>query len=467
MEWPIVAPGPVVSNHAAVFRDLFDHQCQLRHVQHDLTGLIVLPNKRLAKIARCMLDSADTTNRSRLLSEASWREDAVHRRRIRFMLQQTAPPRQRRRESRSVMDDTLCEQVGSRCDDVDRHDNHRDGPYPVAHNPGTGFSVSGPVRFPLGLRLYRRYAALTQWEAAVAQHFPTRQSPTTSQARNRLPQQVEPVLLQDSECRARHEQFRTKMALAIDLVDEALGRKVPFGVVVFDAWYLAEELVRGLARRRKAWSSRRNKNRGLETASVHLRATHGWPLKLPGPRSAVKALVPLLPANASRPVTVREQPYWGFTLAVRIPSLGQGRIVVSFEPESLTGRSVVLVTHRVDWSAAKLISLYGQRGPTETCYQDRQGPRGFNTSRMRRTEALGTHGCLVVVAYALVHRTCLPTVPDRTRPLIPSLGDACRQQGRAVRQQLLGFVHDQLSHGATVDHVLAQLFAKQRGMAPI
>jgi hypothetical protein len=31
MELPIVAPAPVVTTHTAVFRDLFDHQCQFRH----------------------------------------------------------------------------------------------------------------------------------------------------------------------------------------------------------------------------------------------------------------------------------------------------------------------------------------------------------------------------------------------------------------------------------------------------
>ena len=43
MELPILEPAPVVAEHAVVFRDLFENQCQFRHVQHDLTGLIVLP----------------------------------------------------------------------------------------------------------------------------------------------------------------------------------------------------------------------------------------------------------------------------------------------------------------------------------------------------------------------------------------------------------------------------------------
>jgi hypothetical protein len=464
MELPILEPAPVVTAHAAIFRDVFENQCQFRHFQHYLTGLIVLPNKSMANMARCLLDSADKTNLSRFLSEAPWQADEINRRRIRYMLQQTKPHRARRRESLVVLDDTLCEHVGGLFDHVDRHYNHSDGTYPLAHNPVTSLYVSGPVRFPLGLRLYRRYEELTQWEAYVTKHFPDQPIPREKKARNRLHKQVDPVLLQDPEFRARHEQFHTKIALAIELVEEAIGHKVPFGVVVFDAWYLAEDLVQVLARRRKDWISLLKKNRLLETASFQLRDVNGWAMKLPGPRLAVEDLVPLIPATAYRPINVREQTYWCFTLAVRIPGLGKVRIVVSFEHESLTGRSVVLVTNRVDWNAAKIIRLYAQRWPTETFYQDGKGHLGFNEYRMRSAEAIGKHWCLVFVAYSLLHLTCLPAVSDQTKSLIQTIGDACRQQGRAVLQRLLLFVHDQLSHGTTVAQVFTQLFSKQQGM---
>jgi DDE superfamily endonuclease len=464
MELPILEPAPVVTAHTEVFRDLFENQCQFRHFQHYLTGLIVLPNKSLANMARCILDSADKTNLSRFLSEAPWREDAINLRRIRFMLQQTKPHRRRRRESIVAVDDTLCEHVGSLFDYVDRHYNHSDGTYPLAHNPVTSLYVSGPVRFPLGLRLYRRYEELTQWAACVAKHFPDLKIPTDTKGRNRLHRQVDPVLLQDPDFRARHEQFRTKIALAIELIEEAIRHKVPFGVVVFDAWYLAEDVVRALARRRKDWISLLKKNRLLETASFLLRDANGWTLKLPGPHITVEELVPLIPANAYRPVSVGEHMYWCFTLPLRIPGLGKVRLVVSFEQESLTGRSVVLVTNRVDWSAVKIISLYAQRWPTETFYQDGKGHLGFNEYRMRSAEAIGKHWCLVFVAYSLLHLTCLPTGPGRTWDLIQTIGDACRQQGRALLQKLLVFVHDQLSQGVPIDQVFTQLFAKQRGL---
>ena len=56
-----------------------------------------------------------------------------------------------------VLDDTFCEHVGSLFDYVDRHYNHGEDTYPLAHNPVTSYYLSGTVRFPVDLRLYRRY----------------------------------------------------------------------------------------------------------------------------------------------------------------------------------------------------------------------------------------------------------------------------------------------------------------------
>jgi Transposase DDE domain len=241
--------------------------------------------------------------------------------------------------------------------------------------------------------------------------------------------------------------------------------KVPFGVIGFDAWYLAEDLIQVLARRRKDRISLLKKNRLLETASFHLRDANGWTIKLPGTHLAVEAWVPLIPATAYRPVTVGEHTYWCFTLAVRIPGLGKVRLVVSFEQESLTGRYIVLVTNRLDCSPAKIISLYSQRWPTETFDQDGQWHLGFNAYRLRSAEAIGKHWCVVFVASSLLHLTCLPTGPGRTQGLIHPLVDSCRQQGRALLKKQLVFVYDQLFQGAPIDQVFAQVLAKQQGLA--
>src|SRR6266446_6677916 len=228
MQLPIVAPAPRVTAHADVFRDLVENRRQFQHFQHDLTGLIVLDNKSLANITRCILDSADKTNLSRFFSEAPWFQEQVNDRRLTYLLQQTKAIRGPKADALLMLDDPLGEHVGSLFDSVDRHDNHGDDPYPLAHNPVTSHYVSGPVRFPVDLRLYRRDEERTRWETFVQKHWPDRPIPTTKKARARFHKEVDPLLLDHPDFQKLHHQFRTKIDLGIELLEAAMQHKIPF-----------------------------------------------------------------------------------------------------------------------------------------------------------------------------------------------------------------------------------------------
>jgi hypothetical protein len=462
MQLPIVAPAPIVTAHAGIFRDLFENRCQFRHFQHYLTGLIVLDNTSLADITRCVLASADKTNLSRFFSEAPWFQDQVNDRRLTYLLQQTQAVRGPKADGALILDDTLCEHVGSLFDYVDRHYHHGDTTYPLAHNPVTSHYVSGPVRFPVDLRLYRRYEEFTRWEAFIRSHFPARLLPTHKKERARLHKEVAPVLLQDPDFERLHQQFRTKIALGIELLESAIKPKVPLSVLLFDSWYLADELVSMARYHKKDWISLLKKNRHLETSSFVLKDAAGKPIPLEGPHIAVEALVPLIPPTAYRAVTVRDKTYWTFTLAVRLPGLGKVRLGVSFKSAELTGTYVVLVTNRVEWGAQRIIALYLQRWPIETFYQDGKTPLGLDEYRMRNAEAIGKHWCLVFVADSLLHLDCLPPSLSPGSLPIKTIGEACRQQAQALMQAVILYAHECLQLGQRVEDIFGYLFAKQQ-----
>jgi SRSO17 transposase len=462
MQLPIVVPAPIVTAHADIFRDLFENRCQFHHFQNYLTGLIVLDNKSLANITRCVLESADKTNLSRFFSEAPWFQERVNDRRLTYLLQQTQAVRGPKADSVLILDDTLCEHVGSLFDYVDRHYNHGDDTYPLAHNPVTSYYVSGPVRFPVDLRLYRRYEEVTRWEAFVQKHLPDRPIPTTKKARARFHKEVDPLLLDDPDFQKLHQQFRTKIDLGIDLLDSAIQHKVPFRVLLFDSWYLAEELVAMARYRKKDWISLLKKNRNLETNSFVLQDAAGHSIPLEGPHIAVEELVPLIPRTAYRAVTIRNTTYWTFTLAVRLPGLGKVRLVVSFKNAELTGTYAVLVSNRVDWNTQRIITLYVQRWPIETFYQDSKGHLGLDTYRMRSAEAIGKHWCLVFVAYSFLHLDCLPSSLTKGSLPIKTIGEACRQQAQALMQALILYAHERLQLGQKAEDLFASLFAKQQ-----
>ncbi len=462
MQLPIVVPAPVVTAHADVFRDLFENRCQFQHFQNYLTGLIVLDNTSLANITRCVLDSADKTNLSRFFSDAPWFQDRVNDRRLTYLLQQTTAVRGPKADAVLSLDDTLCEHVGSLFAYVDRHYNHSDATYPLAHNPVTSYYVSGPVRFPVDLRLYRRYEECTQWSVFVQKHFPARPIPKTKKERARFHKDVHPFLLEDPDFQHLHQQFRTKIALGIELLAAAVAHKVPFNVLVFDSWYLAAELVSMARHHKKNWISLLKKNRNLETNSFVLKDAAGHPIELNGPHIAVEDLVPLVPPTAYRAVTVGDTTYWTFTLAVRLPGLGKVRLVVSFANAELTGTYAVLVTNRVDWSAQRIIALYMQRWPIETFYQDGKTHLGLDAYRMRNAEAIGKHWCLVFVAYSFLHLDCLPPSPSKGSLPIKTIGEACRQQAQKLIESLILYAHEQLQRGQQAAEIFASLFAKQQ-----
>jgi SRSO17 transposase len=418
-------------------------------------------------MVRCILDSADKTNLSRFLSAANWSDEKVNDRRIEYLLEQTKAIRKKSAEGRLLLDDTLCEHVGSLFEYVDRHYNHGDATYPLAHNVVTSHFVSGAVRFPVDLRQYRRYEEVTHWEEFVHKYFPEREIPKQKKERTKLHKEVDKELLKDADFQVLQAQFQTKIALGIELIQKALERTLPFDTVLFDGWYLAPELVREIEAHDKNWISLLKKNRNLETNSFTLRDAEGKPILLAGPHIQVEELVKLIPHTAFQKVEIDQKNYWCFSLGVRIPELGKVRIVISFENAELTGTFAILVTNRVDWNATQIIRIYLQRWPIETFYQDSKQLLGMDEYRMRSAEAIRKHWCLVFVGYSFLHLDCLPQSPKESMDF-PSktIGEACRQQAQALIQALILHAHDLLKQDVKVQEVFEILFAKQTHLSP-
>ena len=465
MQLPLVAPAPVVVEHAQVFRELFENRCQFQHFENYLTGLMVLTNKSMANISRCLVESADKTNLSRFFSDAPWDEAQVNKKRITYMLEQTAPMRRAAAQTCLIVDDTLCEHVGSMFEYVDRHYDHCEGRYPLGHNLVTTHLLSGAVRFPLEVRMYRRYEEQTRWVEFVGKPYPGRAIPTEKKARTRLHKEVDPHLLTDPEFVALHQEFHTKIALALEGIKHAVTRAVPFQTVLMDSWFLCQEMAEELAKLKKDWVSLLEKNRKLEVNSFALRDAQGQKIAIEGPPIKVEDLVPLIPRSAYTAVRIGERDYWYFALNLRVSGLGKVRLVISFGNAELTGTYAVLVSNRTDWSAKKILETYLQRWPIETFYQDSKGHLGLDEYRMRTATAIKKHWCLVFVAYSFLHLPCLAASPKKGRALTPpikTIGEACRHQSQALIEQLIVYAHDLLQQGQAAPQVFAAIFAKQQ-----
>ena len=462
MQLPIVQPAPIVTTHSPAFQYLFKNCCQFQHFQNYLTGLIVLNNKTMANITRCVLDSADKTNLSRFFSEANWDVESVNKERVAYLLGKTQKHRLSAQKSVLPIDDTLFEHVGSLFEYIDKHYNHGNNTYPLAHNLVTSHYVSGAVRFPIGWRLYRRYEEFTNWSAFVKKHFPDATIPKRKKERNKFKKEVEPILLADPEFLAVHEAFRTKISLAVALVKEAIEQELPFKTVLFDSWYLAPELLELLAEHNKKWISILKINRNISTNNLRILDEEEKPIPFDEPKIKVENLIPLIPASAFKPVEIDDRTYYCFSKNVHIASLGKVRLVISFDNPDLDGTCAVLVTNHLSWNAKKIIETYLLRWPIETFYQDAKQQLGLNQYRMRKAKAIQKHWCLVFVAYSFLHLDCLPVSPrHKVHKPIKTIGQIVRQQTRQLIETLLLHTHELLDQGIDVSQVFAQLFAKQ------
>lgn len=465
MQLPIVSPAPIVIEHAQAFRHLFNDHRQFEHFQNYLTGLIVLDNKSLANISRCILNSSDKTNISRFMNESPWQPKEVNQFRIEYILDKTADLRPT--DAYLIFDDTLCEHVGGLFEYVARHYNHSNDTYPLAHNIVTSHYLSGIVRFPVDFAVYRRYEEATRWEDFIHQYFPKEDIPKTTKERQSMHKQFDAKLLEDSEFLYLHEQFQSKINIAQTLLGQAIDKKLNFSTVLMDSWYLSPELLSAIAAANKNWVSLLKHNRKVETNSFRLKDATGKQIHISTPQIKVEELVPLIPANAYHKVTIDKHEYWCFTFTVRIAGIGKVRLVISFNNPSLTGTYAVLITNQTKWSAKEVLEKYLRRWPIETFYRDSKQLLGLSEYRTRTHTSNEAHWCLVFVAYSFLHLACLPPSSNKKgkgkiliNP-IKTIGEACRQQGQCLIENLIIFAHTLLEQGCSTTDLFTSLFSKQ------
>jgi len=322
--------------------------------------------------------------------------------------------------------------------------------------------VSGAVRFPVDWYLYRRYEECTQWEEYVQKHFPDEVIPKKKKERNKFKKEIEPRLLQDPEFLALHEAFRTKISLAVQLVNQAVEKELPFETVLFDAWYLAPELIEVLEKHDKKWISLLKANRNISTNNLRIFDEKGKKIVFEDTKIKAEDLIKLIPASSFTPTEIGEKTYYCFSKNVHIASLGKVRLVFCFENPELEGTCAILISNHLSWSAKKIIETYLLRWPIENFYQDAKQHLGLNDYRMRTSEAIQKHWSLVFVAYSFLHLNALPASRrKKEKKPIQTIGQIVRQQTRKLIENLLLHTHQLLEQGIDLSQVFSQLFAKQ------
>lgn len=459
---PILHHAPVVDSFAHHFRDLFTTAPAYQHFKNYLTGLIVADRKNFSQIARCLVESADYTNIDRFMNSALWSGSDLNDQRVKLIYERSLSI-DRQREAWLILDDTLDEHTGTLFEHIARHYDHCDGSYKLAQNPVTSHYRRGCLSFPVEFRSYRTYDEVTGWEEHFRRHFPEVEVPRESKQRNKLKKKYEHQLVaRDAEFAAKHHAFKTKIKLGCELVTDALSRGLEFAVVLFDAWYLAPELIATIERHDKAWISLLKSNRKVQTQGLKISDVDGHRIEFAEPEIKIEELVKLIPLSAYQKVTLdAETSYWTFSFTAQLNTLGKVRLVVSFDKEECTGSPAVLVTRQIHWEAKRIISTYCGRFSIEVFYKDAKQQLGFSDYQCRREEAIGKHWYLVFCAYSLLKLDMLeaPAYQAWQRKL-KTIGVAVRRQAQWVIEELILTSHKILTREANPAELFKLLFGE-------
>lgn len=363
---PITEPPLIVKNYVIKFRDFFSKP-QFAHFITYLTGLIVSANKTVQGINNNFIESKDQSNLNHFITDSEWDEEAVNDRRIELINEHTKDVAAK--DSFLVIDDTLSHKSGPKIDQVELFYDHTTFKHVLGHQLVTSLLVAKDKHFPLGLGLYKKYK---------------KDDPT----------------------------FKTKLNIACELIKSACEKGVNFSCVIFDAWYLAQEVIELLTRFNKYWICPIKSNRIVKEQNR---------------RIPLKDYVSEIPKHMFKKRRIKDKYYYYFAKTVKISKLGKIKLVVYHETEDFSDSVKVLGSNAHIWTPDKIIFIFKQRWSIETFYKDSKQNLGLEDYELRKLKGIMRHWYLVFSAYTILQLSSADkNLTKWLHSNLKTIGDQCR-----------------------------------------
>jgi len=348
------------------YRDVFSAQ-QLAHARGYMLGLSVgREGRNIQDIAGLYVNGCDQATLNHFLTDAKWSLDRLWETHRAAVVRKLA--RQRPGRVFVSLDDTVTvKRYGRRMEGAGYHYSKPEKGVVWGHNAVAAIASVGGESLAWGVEMYRPRRACSGKE------------------------------------------FRSKIDLALGLMETFRGPSGAAVTVLADSWYLCKRLVGAARARGFDWVFACKRNRVVHCA---------------GRRVAVSRLIRRLSLDALKPVTVAGRRYVVMSCAVDFPGIGPGQLVISAEmPRS--GRRMkrrdlwVMATNRRDWTARMVLAQYLQRRRIEDFFKDAKLHLGLGEYQMRKARGIQRHWALVACVHAVLRH-----IGHRHK---------CRTIGQAVR----------------------------------
>jgi hypothetical protein len=377
---PIVRFPRIVEQQAAWLDTVFTTDEQRKHFREYVTGLIVGHEATVTAINQLFLGHNDQSSLNKFATLSEWDENALNRQRVRMELERLLRRPISAEAGRLIIDDTLAHHTKCKMEGLAHLWDHAEQQYAWAHDVVTSYYVNRSDQFPVDFRLWYQFQA--KKEMALLRQTSQALSKTSNLAAYR--QQLTSLLA----FHVREQMYRTKTSLAAELVQGAVQLNIPFGVVLFDSWFLHNELIDPIEDLGKDWVGGCPKDRLVLFDNQWIQ---------------LQQYLQTIPASAYRPTQVFDQNYWAFTKVMTFKSLRRRRLrmVASYDNPDLKGEPFLVITNRKDWERTRILLTYHDRWPTETFNEDIQGDLVFEDYQLHKLRGIRRHWYLCLAAYSL------------------------------------------------------------------
>jgi DDE superfamily endonuclease len=384
---------------------------QVENAMRYLSGLIVLTDrKNVSSINRSFTEYRNQASMNNFITDSTWGDEEFHRAVIQVVKDEVA--KQSMKHGTLIIDDTFLEKSGEEMEGVGWFYDHTQKKSILAHNMISTHYVAGKFHVPLDFELYRK--------------------------RKECPE----------------EMFKTKVQMAKELVEMAVGYGIPISVVLFDSWYMSEELtsfIKGLGI--GAYVAEEKGDRIVLSDDGRTETSlSDWAKTIP--RESFEPGLSFRTEKRSLQSTSLEvytsllgekRTFYAYCTSVRMKHLDgrKTRLVLSYKDEKLgasTEGPSFYVTNMRFWETKKILQTYAMRWMIEGFHRDAKQSLGLEDYQLRKIKGVKRHISMVFFAYILLQLgSGFDRIMGNLKANLRTIGSRCRLAGTEVLSSLARF----------------------------
>ena len=417
-------------NYLALFETGLN-QAATRHFRHFLVAFILyVGTKNITGLNRSTFNRCHLSSFDRFITEGSWEARDFERIRLDYLnrkLRRFLDTRQAKGQlvpAFLCIDDTNNPKVGHKADWVSRQYSHLAGGNILCWCMVTGIMVVGDYTIPFSFRLYRRK--------------------------------------EDCIAKGQPQLYRSKLELAIQLIEEWQPPQGTKPLVLVANWYLSQSLLEVCERRGFSLIAGIKSNRTISLLDEDKqRADTNQNQSQSQKKLSLKELGTNLAASAYQPVTLGKQRWLMASRTVALKGGYRVKLVISKGKGWQSASLNYWVCTDPSLGVQTLMEWYGVRWEIETFHKQAKQLLGLNDNQCQRERSILRLWTLLLIAYSylVIERVEYADEYKSGRERLPTLGEVKPEHQRLGHQALAEWVYCEAKAGTDLSLLLDQIRA--------